>query len=187
MERMWYFAAEGKPSSEPIPEAELLARIRSGQIAPSTLVWTEGLAGWVPADSRPEFQTGPHVDPYLARPASARAPLANSETTLPTFGGWLSIVGIVNILAGALMVLTCIGLPVGVLMILAGSAALGAKAQLNHVAGGSPELASALRSLRTYFAMTGILLLLNVFVALLLLINLSGLAIAFSRLTGSIH
>lgn len=44
-----YFAAIGGVQSGPFPLSDLQARIRAGQITPQTLVWKEGMAGWLPA------------------------------------------------------------------------------------------------------------------------------------------
>lgn len=65
--REWYYATGNQPAG-PVPEAELTALLRSGKIGPQTLVWAEGMAGWVAAASVPEL-TG--VTPEVLPPPVA--------------------------------------------------------------------------------------------------------------------
>lgn len=49
-EQQWHYAAGGKPLG-PIPQSDLQERLRRGQLAPGTLVWTEGMGDWRPANT----------------------------------------------------------------------------------------------------------------------------------------
>lgn len=44
----WYYETAGEPCG-PVPRARLLGLLRSGEVAPETLVWCEGMADWQPA------------------------------------------------------------------------------------------------------------------------------------------
>ena len=48
----WYYARNKQPFG-PIDEATFRGLCRSGQVVPSDMVWTDGMAGWVPAGSMP--------------------------------------------------------------------------------------------------------------------------------------
>ncbi|HMP74972.1 MAG TPA: DUF5362 family protein [Kiritimatiellia bacterium] len=187
MDKLWYYTVNGREQRGPISEDELRARFQAGEIAPTELAWTEGMADWEPLSSRPDLRTPPKAEaPPLPEP-SAQAPAFRSPPNLmaaapvPAFGGWLTLVGITNIILGVLTVLTCFGLPVGILLIIAGSSALGAKTALDNIRTTSPELAAVLAKFKTYFALMGVIVLLNILGLLFMLINLSGMALAFSR------
>jgi hypothetical protein len=45
---LWHLAENGTTRG-PFPEADLAAMAAGGQLAPETLVWTEGQEGWKPA------------------------------------------------------------------------------------------------------------------------------------------
>jgi len=46
----WYYEVNGETHG-PMPEASLLSLFESAQLRPTTLVWRDGLAGWVSAES----------------------------------------------------------------------------------------------------------------------------------------
>ena len=49
----WYYEKAGQRQG-PVPEAELDRFLASGEINPTTLVWSEGMANWAPlAQARP--------------------------------------------------------------------------------------------------------------------------------------
>jgi hypothetical protein len=181
MQRLWYYTVGGTEQRGPITEDELLARVRSGEVAPTELVWSEGMTDWAAISARPEFRIpeAPARELAGATPDAARR---ENLATPPDFGPWISIVGISNIVFGSLLTATCIGVPLGVLMIFAGAAALGAKAPLKRLGTVSADVALALSKFRTFFALTGVILLLNFAFALFVLINMSGLAITLSKL-----
>jgi hypothetical protein len=45
---LWYFEREGAPQG-PVPESRLATLLRNGEIASTTLVWTESMSGWTAA------------------------------------------------------------------------------------------------------------------------------------------
>ncbi len=58
----WYYAA-GEQQQGPIAEADLRDMLLAGELPPSTLVWSEGMANWVSAEKVPDL--------YQVPPASA--------------------------------------------------------------------------------------------------------------------
>ena len=82
-----------------------------------------------------------------------------------------------NILGGGMSCLTCFGLPIGVLMILAGIACLNAKTALLEVPAVDPAMAPALAKLRTYFVMTGWVYILQIVMMLLMILFYAGIFI----------
>lgn len=83
--RDWYYATGNQPAG-PVPEAELTALLRSAKIGPQTLVWAEGMAGWVAAATVPEL-TGmtPEV---LPPPAAGHAGPAGPGAAMPGADTW---------------------------------------------------------------------------------------------------
>ncbi len=54
MSTMWYLAVSGQQEG-PLPEAEILGRIRSGRVAKGAFVFTQGMASWAPIESIDPF------------------------------------------------------------------------------------------------------------------------------------
>lgn len=54
----WYYSKDGLQQG-PVPENELLQKIRGGEIAGNNLVWREGMAEWVPLSRVPELMGQP--------------------------------------------------------------------------------------------------------------------------------
>lgn len=76
---MWFYTLNGE-NFGPISEADLDARIASGQLAPSVNVWREGMANWLPLDQvRPTAKPALRVNlPPVA--AAAPSPYADSNS-----------------------------------------------------------------------------------------------------------
>ncbi len=180
MQRLWYYTIRGEQRG-PIPEDDFRARVQAGEIASTDLAWTDGMTEWAPVGSRPELRITETPPAVVAAPTPPPGAVT-SGVTAPDFGPWLTIVGVSNILLGALLTMTCVGIPVGILMILAGAAAMGAKTALQAARSTSPEVATALAKFRTYFLLTGVVFLLNIIGFLLIFINASGMALALSRM-----
>jgi hypothetical protein len=54
VEAEWYYERGGRQQG-PVPRAQLEALLRSGELAPKTLVWTESMEEWTPADDVPDL------------------------------------------------------------------------------------------------------------------------------------
>ena len=52
-ERSWFYASNGQQQG-PIPEAQFRDLIARGSVTPETLVWSEGMSGWLPAEQVPD-------------------------------------------------------------------------------------------------------------------------------------
>lgn len=52
--RQWHYAQGGRQIG-PISQMELMALIRTGQVRPEDLVWSEGMDDWTRADMLPEL------------------------------------------------------------------------------------------------------------------------------------
>jgi hypothetical protein len=46
--RTWYYVV-GDEKTGPVPEEELIALLKSGELSSGTLVWSEGMDGWITA------------------------------------------------------------------------------------------------------------------------------------------
>ncbi|MCS7304551.1 MAG: DUF4339 domain-containing protein [Thermoguttaceae bacterium] len=55
---LWYYMRDGKPVG-PIAETELRNLFATGQLSPQTLVWTENLPAWCPAQNAFEYLAAP--------------------------------------------------------------------------------------------------------------------------------
>jgi len=110
----WYYS-KGAVQLGPISEAELKAKIASGEITTSDMVWKDGMADWVPLARVPELiakapaaaQTPPSIpggsaSPYIP-PVSAPHPSVN-HSGLP----------IPNYLWQSIAVTVCCCLPFGI-------------------------------------------------------------------------
>lgn len=79
----WFYSKNGTQLG-PVAEAELRAKVSSGEVAPNDLVWREGMPDWQPASqafgaasvapsasTAVETETAPSSSPYAAPAASA--------------------------------------------------------------------------------------------------------------------
>jgi len=73
MAKKWYYAEQGQQQG-PVSEEELKKRLRSGQLEPTDLVWSRGMAEWTPAldieafTSILEDESPPPLPPSPTRP-----------------------------------------------------------------------------------------------------------------------
>ena len=133
MEKNWYYSENGQDKRGPVTEHELQRLLADNQIPANTLVWSEGMANWAPANSVPGLQptssaAGPALggiaptaasQPHVATPGGSNVPAG--------LGGWMTFVGVMHIIGGVFACLTCIGLIYGIPMIMGGVSLLGAK------------------------------------------------------------
>ncbi len=190
MDKLWYYTVGGTEQRGPLMERDFCAKIQAGEIAPTELVWTQGMPTWAPLQEQPALRPFiPNANPTGATPPPAppSAPSTNSPQAarLPAFGGWLSFVGIASIIGGALLTITCVGIPVGILMILSGTAALGAKAAFGDGNPSPEQLATGMAKLRTFFVLSGVIIILKLLAVLIFLFNLGGAALALSQMADS--
>ena len=135
MEKNWYYSENGQDKKGPVSEHELQRLLSDNQIPANTLVWSEGMANWAPANTVPGLQAaGPAFggitpstasQPHVATPGGSNVPAG--------LGGWMTFVGVMHIIGGVFACLTCIGLIYGIPMIMGGVSLLGAKNLLMSV------------------------------------------------------
>ena len=104
---MWFYTLNGE-NFGPISEADLDARIASGQLSPSVNVWREGMANWLPLDQvRPTAKSPLRVNlPPVAvaapshyadsnsadKPAFTEPAFAQGRNRLEAFSSWGMVV-----------------------------------------------------------------------------------------------
>lgn len=76
----WYYAKHGKQEG-PVDLATLQNMVQSGQVAPTDLVWREGMAEWTPAQKVPEVN-----QPSGEASAAPASPEGPSAATAPPAG-----------------------------------------------------------------------------------------------------
>lgn len=74
----WYFVQDGVQAG-PVSQGELTELLMRGQIPPNTMVWTEGMSDWVPANTRPELTAPP--------PQGQMPPVGMPESPIPHMPG----------------------------------------------------------------------------------------------------
>ena len=105
----WFY---GKDNTQhgPISELEIRALITSGTITPTTIVWREGMTGWLPMKDVPEFSTAsspsgisdPNAPtPYTSPQTNAALP-PYQGAAIPTDG-----LSIASLVCGILAIISC--------------------------------------------------------------------------------
>ena len=108
---------------------------------------------------------------------AARSPLPEG------IRGWMSFVGFVTLIYGAIQILTCLGAIQGILLVIAGVAVLGARTALEAVDDVDAALAPFFAKLKTVFVMTGIGYIVTV--AILALVFLLYFGVIMAAIAGS--
>lgn len=72
----WYYAKHGKQEG-PVDLVTIQGKLQSGEIAPTDLVWKEGMAEWTAAGQVPELQVAPQAQQTPVGPV-AQTPVAPS-------------------------------------------------------------------------------------------------------------
>ncbi|MCU1455115.1 MAG: hypothetical protein JWN46_3261 [Acidimicrobiales bacterium] len=87
---LFHVDMNGQPGG-PFSLAQIQAGVANGQVLPTSLVWTTGMAGWVPANTVPAlaslFSAPPPLPPSGGPPPSPDTPPAPPAPTAPTNGG----------------------------------------------------------------------------------------------------
>src|SRR5690348_15029452 len=88
MPSQWYYA-EGDHQRGPVGEEQLRQMLSSGQLAPSHLVWRQGLPAWAPAGTLVELGGDPASVPQsLAYPLSPQINYYNPAGGAHAFAGF---------------------------------------------------------------------------------------------------
>jgi hypothetical protein len=80
----WYYSKNGTQLG-PISEADIRAKITSGEIAASDLIWKEGMGDWQPAGSVKEFSVSVIAPSGL--PQAQNSPYLPPMASYPAHGG----------------------------------------------------------------------------------------------------
>jgi hypothetical protein len=88
MDGRWFYSADGKEQNGPVAQDEIERRLSQGELAPSTLVWTDGMAQWQRATEVSGLRwERPAVPPPLpavtAAPSSVPPPLTPAPPKEP--------------------------------------------------------------------------------------------------------
>jgi hypothetical protein len=157
----WYFVQpKTREKSGPHEESFVRAKFIAGELAPETLVWHDGLANWIPAGQA--F-------------AALKAP-SGTEGKVPLpdgLRGWMTFIGVMTILGALLPSVALVGLP----MLLAGIALLGARGALDRAPYVTPDMVPFFTKLRTFFCCWGWMYVLGLFLVVLVLLAYSGIAL----------
>lgn len=157
----WYYVVpKTREKSGPHEESFVRSKFIAGEIAPETLVWHDGLANWIPAGQA--F-------------AALQAP-AGTEGKVPLpdgLRGWMTFIGVATILGALLPSVALIGLP----LLLAGLALLGARAALDRAPFIPPDLVPFFTKLRAFFCCWGWGYILGLFLVVFVLLAYSGIAL----------
>ncbi len=159
----WYYAQRGKQAG-PIDPETLRRLLQSGQVAPTDLVWREGMATWSPAEEVRELMGPPAGAPVLYAQNLAGIPV------VPTSG-----LAIASLICGIVPVLLSIGCLLGVITGI--PAVICGHASLKSI-GSSPVpiqgKGMAIAGLVTGYLSIGLTVLLLVFVAVGIITSGSG-------------
>jgi len=156
MDKLWYYtqgAAQEKKG--PVPEDEIRLLVASGQIQPSDLLWSEGMANWLPLSALPQLK-GPssQIASAFTSPAAAAA---SGQAGIPEgLTGWMTFVAVMTIISGAFYCLGCIWMIVGIPTIIAGVALLAAKNAIANLGGVDSSLTLFFAKMKSFFQLTGI-------------------------------
>ena len=157
----WYYVvSQTREKSGPHDEAYVRARFIAGEIAPTALVWHDGLPHWIPASE---------VFASLKTPSGTEGKVPLPEG----LRGWMTFVGILTILSSIVPALMLYGIP----MLLAGVAVLGARSALDRSPFISPDMVPFFQKLKTAFACWGWMYLIGLFFSILLLLGYAGFAL----------
>ena len=150
----WYYVVpKTREKSGPHEEAYVRAKFIAGEIAPTALVWHDGLVNWIPAGQAFSSLQSPSG-------SEGKVPLPDG------LRGWMAFVGVMTILGSIFPSLLLYGLP----MLLAGLAILGARASLDRAPFIPTDLVPFFLKLRTFFCCWGWMYVIGLFLGVLFLL-----------------
>ncbi|MGJ8696113.1 MAG: DUF4190 domain-containing protein [Verrucomicrobiaceae bacterium] len=111
----WFYGREGQQYG-PIDEATFRARIATGEIAPSDLVWKEGMAQWIPLSQTGEVASAPaggSTSPYASPASNPVGGVTPAMSSIPTSGLAIAalVCGILAIVSSCMYVGILFGIP----------------------------------------------------------------------------
>lgn len=90
-ERLWFYV-QNNAQMGPVPESQLVGFFRSGALGPQTMVWSDGMAQWIPAGQIASLNPNPAApqQPAAQPPAPAQPAAAQPATATAQAAGALS-------------------------------------------------------------------------------------------------
>lgn len=76
----WYYS-KNSTQLGPVSQDELIAKIASGEVSPSDLVWKDGMADWIPSSQVPELRGAAPSQAAPSQPAPAPVSLGGQPTS----------------------------------------------------------------------------------------------------------
>jgi len=182
VDKLWYYTQGASQEKKgPVPEAEIKSLAADGQIRANDLLWTDGMANWAPLSALPQLQS--------PSPSTAVTPTASPIATLNQMPipdgltGWMTFMGVMNIVGGIVSCLTCIGVIWGVFMIIAGTSLLAAKNAIASMTYVPSELSFFFGKLKSFMLMSGIVSIIGaVFAIIQIVLALTGALAALSTM-----
>ncbi|MBU0678534.1 MAG: DUF4339 domain-containing protein [Verrucomicrobia bacterium] len=169
MDRKWFYSKDGKQQEGPLSGDELVQLVTSGTLNPRVLVWAQGMQDWIPAENVPELGLTSTSVPQTVELDPNKRPVPDG------MGGWMGFVGVMTIIAGVFQVCN---LFIGVPMIIAGIALLGAKTALESIHEVDPPVAQFMAKIKTCVAATGVFYILTLALVVLVLIVYAIMGVA---------
>ncbi len=150
---MWYYSSKGTQLG-PIPEEELLRKVRSGEVSTSDLVWKDGMTDWRPLGQVPEPQSAgvSVMPPQTQSSAGGSVPLPQP----PAYAGAYQGPVIPTYLWQAICVTFFCCLPFGIVAIVYASKVDGLRAQGNIA--GAMEASKSARLWTIVGAISGLII-----------------------------
>ena len=121
----WYYS-KNSTQLGPVPDADFRAKLASGEVGASEMVWREGMTDWVPVSTVPEFSAllqnrmsaVPSAGTPYAPPMVQGIPGGGMYATTPTSG-----LAIASLICGIMGLVTCLFVP-GIPAVICGHLAL---------------------------------------------------------------
>jgi len=152
---VWHYVRQGGDAVGPVTALRIQELLSSGELRPTDLAWREGFPEWIRISAIPELQPEPAADPVPPPAAQARAAAAS---ILPAgLAGWMGFVGVMTLLYGVLVCLTCFGIPLGIVLIIAGSALISGRRIAQSLTRVDPEVYPLLEKIRTFVVLIGVM------------------------------
>lgn len=155
MSEQWYYQKEGERSG-PVTVGAVRAMLARGDLTPDTAVWCDGMQEWQPVRRVAEFTAEDVVAGRLPAPQG--------------LSGWMMFLGVITIVSGALAVLSCFGIPTGVLTIIAGASLIGARTALDGLGQVPAEMMPFLQKIKTFVVMQSIVFIVGIVLTALIFI-----------------
>ncbi len=175
MDKLWYYTQGAEQEKNgPVPEDQIRLLIASGQIQSSDLLWSEGMADWLPLSALPQLKS-----PSSQLASAFTAPAASGAAGIPEgLTGWMTFVAVMTIITGAVYCLSCVWIIIGIPTLIAGTALLGAKNAIVNMGSVDASLSVFFAKLKSFFKITGIVYIIGFIIGIVIFILYFGVIAA---------